>query len=339
MKIRTDKARGIVRFAAAFTAVILIATSLAGCSNSKNKPEDKRTVVTINGNDVCYDYFRYVFMTVRDQYADGDLNCFVDDITAQMAVSEETMDVLLRNAAIEAVADKYKVKLTDEDEDTYNRYIEYYKNKFSDESGFYDDLKKSYLTDYSLEKLFKLILLKNRLISSLSSEGGEYYLDDEKMKSEVENSFFCMRYIIIDVSNGESDEYARSRAKEAHERALAGEDFASLIEEFSESTNLGDKSTGYCNYYTSGELVSDAAEEAALALDEGEISDIIEDEDYGYFIIQRMAPDSEYINSHLDDFRKQYTERELENELDKTARGLEVKYTDLFNSINVLTME
>lgn len=320
-------------------SVLLLTLQFAGCSSSKIKPEDNRTVITVNGEDICYDYFRYVFLTVRDQYADGDLSCFIDDITAQMAVSEETLDVIVRNAAIEAAADKYNVKLTDEDEDTYKAYIEYYKEQFSDESGFYDDLKKNYLTDYSLEKMFKTLLLKNRLLSTLELEGGAYYLDDLKMKEEIENSFFCMRYIVIDISDGESAEYALSRAEEAYRRASAGEDFADLIEEYSESTSLGDRSNGYCYYYTSGELAFEEAEDIVLGLNEGEISNIIEDDEYGYLIIQRMAFDDEYIDENLDDLRAKYAERELDLELEEIALGLEIKYTDLFSTINVLTME
>ena len=81
----------------------------------------------------------------------------------------------------------------------------------------------------------------------------------------------------------------RAKAEEVLNRAKAGEDFAKLANEFSEDPGnkdpKGELQGGFYGNNTKGKMVP-AFEEAALALEPGQITQNLVETDYGYHIIK-----------------------------------------------------
>ena len=81
-----------------------------------------------------------------------------------------------------------------------------------------------------------------------------------------------------------SKEEARQIAEELLERQKAGEDFQELAREYSDGPSS--VNGGVLNPFGRGKMMP-AFEEAAFALDKGEVSGIVET-DYGFHIIKRL---------------------------------------------------
>ncbi len=78
---------------------------------------------------------------------------------------------------------------------------------------------------------------------------------------------------------------ARERAEEAKERALGGEDFAALANEYSDDPGSA-ADGGNLGRFTRGQMVP-AVSDAAFRLEPGGISDVVES-DFGFHVIQRL---------------------------------------------------
>jgi len=83
------------------------------------------------------------------------------------------------------------------------------------------------------------------------------------------------------------------KAEALLERALAGEDFAALVEAYGEDPGMDMYPTGYT--FVSGDMVA-PFEEATMELEIGEISDLVIT-NFGIHIIMRVEPDPENIMS------------------------------------------
>jgi parvulin-like peptidyl-prolyl isomerase len=93
------------------------------------------------------------------------------------------------------------------------------------------------------------------------------------------------RHILFTVGEGETSaekKIAWDKAVAAHERAVAGEDFAALAIELSEGPNA--QRGGDLGFTARGQMV-ESFDEAVWALEAGEISDVVESH-LGYHVIK-----------------------------------------------------
>lgn len=78
--------------------VFLLILSLTSCGV---KPEDSRVVLTLDGEKIYYDYYKYIFLNTRDDLAYGqDDNYWENNYTGQLELTDSVMETLLRNKAI-----------------------------------------------------------------------------------------------------------------------------------------------------------------------------------------------------------------------------------------------
>ena len=179
--------------------------------------------------------------------------------------------------------------------------------------------------------------LSSQLRELYFGENSGHYPTDAEVNAYLEESGqYRAKHILlatIDLDTREPlDEETVARKKEQIDGFLsqlrASEDpialFDQLMNEYSEDTGLAANPQGYTT--RKGEMVA-PFEEAALALKNGEISDVVES-DFGYHIILRLPMDP-------DDFRSEYTASLLEEKMDQAEASLGLEKTDALDKLDV----
>lgn len=207
---------------------------------------------------------------------------------------------------IEAEMKQYAaiLKLTKETELAIPREIyesclgSYYVNRattYGDGLTYYDALNEQRFTDASLVDLSNASMYLKLL--------PEYYCkglsDDEIYNHVLEGDYVYAKHILI----SKETENAYRLALELRLAINDGEDFDKLLEEYGEDPGMKAREGGY--FFTYGTMV-EPFEKASFALEEGQVSNIVES-DFGYHIIKRLpftkeellaSPDLTTIVSH-----------------------------------------
>ena len=323
---------------------ILIAScllSLASCSRGvfdgvKSTDEELRVVGNVGKYEVCYDELYYLIMSCKDimtltygadmwedesaasQYEDELREMVLERITANYAVlllceeygfknALKNKDIAENvNAEIDSLlysfAIRNDIKVTLDESITGKLTYTYEKGgKEKAREYFESALKDTYLT----ERVMRLTLAAEyafaRLTEILTGEKNEIIYSDADIEEFMfSDAFICTRHVFIQNDKHESREENLARAEELLAEYKSGKPMEALI-----SSKYNDDVTapvaGY--YFTYGEM-DEAYENAAFALEVGEVSDIVETED-GFFIIERYQKSSSYMLGNIATFAQQ----------------------------------
>ncbi len=176
-------------------------------------------------------------------------------------------------------------KLVDETDftiprESYESYLlSYYSNRastFGDGITYYDALDMQSFTDECFIALSNVSLFSNGVINSMH----ENITKSEVYQYAVDNEYIHATHILITMEN----EDAYRKALEIRLAINDGEDFQKLVDEHGEDPGLKGRESGY--FFNRGVMV-EAFEDAAFALEENEVSPIVES-DFGYHIIKRL---------------------------------------------------
>ncbi len=171
--------------------------------------------------------------------------------------------------------------------------------QYAEANGLYSDedaaakLADMIENDYGGEEAFEEMLADYYTVDAakkyLESVGAIYAIaydvcSEEEAAEDFEENYICAKHILIQFSDDVSEDEVLAQSTEIYNKAVSGENFESLIEQYDTDTGQ-DAESGYV--FTEGEMV-DEFYEAALALEVGEISEPVRT-DYGYHVIKRYA--------------------------------------------------
>lgn len=326
--MRTTKA------VAALLATVLCLAALVGCRAVR--PADDRTVVKLGGEEVVYDYFRYVFMNCKRDIEAGDKEYWTKNGEEGLkTLRAEILTVLRRNGAILSLAKEHKISLTGEEKKEIRALIDAAKKELGREE-YQASLEESFLTEYMLIYVQELTAIWDKLYTYVTSEqSGLIEADDATIEADIPKSFRRIRYVFIE-KDGEDDEEAKRTAEDVLAKALAGDDFDQLIEDYGEDETM--EAVLDDGYYYTLSSIHEEMEKAVEALAENEIRTELLELPFGYFIVERLPLDEGYINENFEDFRTEYCARIFNNMLNDRALSLDVEYTDLFYTLTVDAM-
>lgn len=221
-------------------------------------------------------------------------------------VKEAAIDSLTRIRMSEIIANDHGVELTDEGvaliDEQLASYLETYPIETLEEDGITEeDIKSIFLGNALAEKLMEVEMVdfvvdEDALAVSLEADTTyqniqEYGYEGVLEKTKVQHILLSFENEDGTIKTEEEKAEVLVLAEEVLAKVNAGEDFEALVETYSGDPGKVDNK-GIYEFYR-GEMVPEF-EEAALALDIGEVSDLVLS-DYGYHIIEKldMVPPSE----------------------------------------------
>ena len=290
---------------------------------------DVPSPVSINGEAVPYEIFRYYFAAVRYRYDSDDETYWLNHEYTEK-IREEVMRYIRRNYALLEYAAQYGVALTDyEKKQIEQQLMQERLSSYPSDYEYYKTLDDYYMTEHVNQYIEELSSLKDKLLEYLTSEeSGPRITDEEELiRRYLDKSVIRADHILILNDPGDDVNENETLIKEIYAKLKAGEDFETLKEKYSEDTETNMSDTGY---YLARDDISQIFSDTAFSLEEGQMSEVIE-APYGYHIIIRLPKDEGYINDNLTSvFLPFYQSHMLETGITKLVDRQTVVYDDSF---------
>lgn len=298
----------------------------SGCLNI-NKND---YVATVDGEKISIPEFKvYFYLAQKEFEATGDTDIwttpFEGGMTAEELAKERALVSIAQIKISAKQAKKMNIFLTDEEK----------QKAYDDAKNFIDGLNEQQLKDIAIdEKLMINIMEQRELYSKVYDEITKSYEISEKDFEMNYNEYIKSQKDLseADISNTLDIQYIRismdtqdalQKANKVLQKAISGEDFTSLVKQYSDDKQNDGKET-----ISKGKYIKEF-EDTAYSLKEGQISDLIEINGSGYYIIKLIEikePDiktkyrQRYIKQKKDDiFNQKYSTWSDSNKIEKNA--------------------
>lgn len=284
-----------------------------------------QAAVTVGEYTVNYDLYRYFYLNYKNE---------LEAIhTENGVVNTAALDADIRARVLEAVCGLYgAVSLADDygitpsDGDVRAAALEYVDaiKVYHEQNKL--DFKKELAANYMTEDIFVFLMsidsLEDKLFATLVSDGGVIEDNNDKLLAILAgDAFVRAKQIFIENDAGESVEANRALAEEVLAAYRDGDSFDKLIGMHSEDFSM--PVDGY--YFTHMEMI-ETFEKAAFALEDGEISPVVESED-GFHLILRLPKDEAYLQENFEDLKAQYQTSAFYRMIDARSASLRATET------------
>jgi len=324
----TNKTKKVIALTSAFVMTASLLTS-CGTSFKYEGSVDERVVMKVGGFDVTADEYSYFYKNAKFDLDQG-LESYWEEHPGALDELKGTVEEMLKiRFAVNSLAKECDIKLNKDELASINDEAEAAAAYYGGDEQFMAVLAGSNMTGDVYYDLTAQALLDEKLRGFYIAEfSGFVKADDATLEKDIVENFIRAKQVLI--SNDVNDDILANKAlaEDIAARAAKGENFDKLIEQYSED---GSQDTADGRYFTYG-MMLEPFEEAAYALDEGEVSGVVESV-VGYHVIQRLPLEEAYINEYFEDFRDLYKNRCYNEKLDEVAASLTVEYTDEFEEV------
>ncbi len=328
----------------AMTAVVLGAT-IGGVSSMmihyKPLNEGAETVLTVNGDAVAADEYSgymlynmqyyasmYAQMGLTDLWSNKDmaksLGASMPEAAEQQAIYARVVMQKFNELGLKLSYNEQKEMASVRRNSIANTGKDAYLNQIA-QFGF---------SDQTYQNFMYISQCYQALNDYYFGENGVNTPSDEDIQKYYEDNYITAKHILIttvDPASGETkrtDEEAKKEAQSILDRINAGEDFDTLMNQYSEDTGLSNNPNGYT--FTEGQMVTEFYD-GAKALAEDEVSELVKSS-YGYHIIKRVKLD----DSQLDNFKSDIVSAisgSMDELLQQWMDEAQVETTDLYSTI------
>ena len=330
-------------------------------------------ICTVDGHDIDFDTFRYYYFYTLTNYTnnygvnldtikqiDDGFNIFMKDV----------VNNIKQEYVAQQLAKENGIKLTDDDKKTIDSNIKSTQSNYESEEEYLNALKSSYLTEDLLRKMYEFSTIYQKVDKQLFTAGGKYATSEKDFKKIVQDTDEYSRVIhilipyecqveITDSASKESydnaalsaklsakqsafkalseDEQAKAKekakklAEDVLKKAKDGEDFKKLIEKYGWDPGMESSPDGY--YVNKNTSFVQEFKDAAFKLKENEISGLVENNSYGWFIIKRLPVDMDYVEKNIENMIKEYDTPKISELYNERTEKMKVVYDEIFDKI------
>lgn len=328
----------------AMTAVVMGAT-IGGVSSMmihyKPLNEGAETVLTVNGDAVAADEYSgymlynmqyyasmYAQMGLTDLWSNEDM---AKSLGASMPEAAEQQAIYAR-----VVMQKFNELGLKLGYNEQKEMAEIRRNSIDNTSkdAYLNQIAQFGFSDQSYQNFMYISQCYQALNDYYFGENGVNTPSDEDIQKYYEDNYITAKHILIstvDPASGETkrtDEEAKKEAQSILDRIKAGEDFDTLMNEYSEDTGLSNNPNGYT--FTEGQMVTEFYD-GAKALAEDEVSELVKS-DYGYHIIKRVKLDDSQLDNYKSDIVSAIS-GSMDELLQQWMDEAQVETTDLYSTI------
>lgn len=300
-----------------WVAAIAIICAAAYFLASINGLSVSRNIATVNGNELTEAEYKYYLEMTKEQMlteagaesAEDFWKTEIDGKKASEVAKERAMDDLIRTEIAVQKAKAAGITLSEEE-------LASARSIFSDTSSAAKEQVKA-LEDmtgadkFQLGDIMEKLFLSNAYYQSLlAQENVLAKADDAAIAAKVSEDYAAVKHVLImntpqdgaEVSDTET--YAADAKKKAEEvlaKAVNGENFEKLIEEFGEDPGMEGNLEGYMIDKTgasidgSGSMIPEFTQ-GTFAVQEGQVNPALVESSYGWHIIKRYPMPKESQN-------------------------------------------
>lgn len=297
--------------------------------------------MTINGYEVPFDEYRYMYMYLDLNYfSQGDSSYWVSYPEDFAYLNNVTASYVLEANWGNLLAQEYGITLTEEDLATVDSYMNEQIAYFESEEAFEAALVESGMSRDLLRRLLQQEIMCNRVYEDLyATEGAPLAPSDEEIRQTLLNDYVRTQHLLISFDHFEDlegyEEYTEEELKAAALELATNclelinngtATIYDLAQEIGDDPGMLDNEEGYL--FTYDEMVEEF-EEASFALEVGQISGIVETT-YGYHIIQRLEHEL-YIVANSDECRELVINAKFNSDVDELLANAEVIYNENYD--------
>ena len=279
---------------------------------------------------VTYDEYRYYQLLYKNYFDGGDDTYWTVNPEMKDRITKMYNTEILRNHAVRAECEKYGLLLTEEETISLDRQNAEFVAAFGGPEHFRAALDPYYMTEYYFRYQSELELLYQKL-EAYYMQSGQILTSDADIRALLDtDAFVRCKHILIKNDIGENTEDNLALAEQLLGRIRAGEDFDTLMTEYTEDPGIQSEPGGY--YFFRGEM-DEAFEEASFALAEGEFSGIVTSS-YGYHIILRCEKEASYLDANLETIRSTYLALRFYQVLEEVSADWSIEASEYYEILS-----
>ncbi|MGL4799452.1 MAG: peptidylprolyl isomerase [Cellulosilyticaceae bacterium] len=321
----------------------LFMTGLTGCSGNQGVAKDQPIVAVIDGVEVPQSLYR-TYLWSAQQILEQISGPLIWDMELEGKSTEEwAKENALESATLSVVAEKkaeeMKIEMTKEDKKAAKEDAE----QFGKVNGAV--LESHGFTVADVEQVLLAAKLSAKVQEKLMSNYVPVEEDVQKFVEENQDLYATVtaKHVLIETVDemGQPLPEAELKEKEALanevlQKALAGEDMATLAKEYSEDPGSKDKGGEYT--FPRGQMVKEF-EEAAFNGKDGEVYPELVKTNYGYHIIKTEAHHAADEAKMREDFIKNEKMKFMNTEIGNMIKNATVEKTEVYDTVKIVRAE